>query len=152
MWNRRVIGVTPLTYKVGEYAFNAKKSSVFSKRLDQPVQLHITLDGFQAKDVAITSKPYVWSSLNGQSHFTYYIIEYQNWDFKLDKVSAAPRVLANSDIIDLWAAGFGDELIIEKITGGATAFQLEIQDMIVLRKAGVSDAVIQAMLKKSTAP
>jgi hypothetical protein len=35
-WNRKVIGVTPLTYKVGEYAFNARKSTLFSKRLINP--------------------------------------------------------------------------------------------------------------------
>jgi PEGA domain len=26
-WNRKIVGVTPLTFKVGEYAFNARKSS-----------------------------------------------------------------------------------------------------------------------------
>lgn len=150
-WNRKVIGVTPLIYKVGEYAFNARKTSAFSKRLDQPVILHVALDGFQSKDINIT-KEMVWRSFNRQNAFTYYIIEIQNWDFKLDKIGAAPAVLTNNDIIQLWDAGFGDSLIIEKINGTATSFKLEIPDMVELRKAGVSDNVIQAMLHKGTTP
>src|SRR5665213_1912279 len=54
-WNRKRIGVTPLTYTVGEYAFNARKVSLFSKRLSQPVVLHVSLDGFIPKDVVITN-------------------------------------------------------------------------------------------------
>ena len=151
-WNRKVIGVTPLTYKVGEYAFNAHKGSVFSKHLDQPVNLHITLPGFNAVDVTITGQPLVWTSLNRQNSYTYYIIGLQDFNYRLDKVSAAPKTMGNSDVVDLHAAGFGDDLIIDKINTTATAFRLEVTDMVELRKAGVSDAVIQAMMKKSTAP
>jgi hypothetical protein len=34
--NRKVIGVTPLTYKVGEYAFNAHKSSFYQNAWTNP--------------------------------------------------------------------------------------------------------------------
>ena len=151
-WNRKVIGVTPLTYKVGEYAFNAHKSSLLSKRLDQPVNLHVTLQGFNAVDVTITGQPLVWTSLNGKNSFTYYVIGRQDFNFKLDKVSIAPKTMTNSDIVDLHTAGFGDNLIIDKINTTATAFKLEVSDMVELHKAGISDAVLQAMIKKSTAP
>jgi hypothetical protein len=43
-------------------------------------------------------------------------------------------------------AGFGDELIIDKINTAPAAFRLEFNDLVALRKAGVSDAVIQAMM------
>jgi hypothetical protein len=151
-WNRKVIGVTPLTYKVGEYAFNARKTSAFSKRLDQPVNLHITLDGFNPRDVTITGNPLLWVSFNGQNRFAYYVIELQDFNFRMDKVSVALKTLSNGDIVEMWAAGFGDALIIDKINTTATAFRLEIADMVELRKAGVPDDVIQAMLRKSTAP
>jgi len=151
-WNRKVIGITPLTYKVGEYAFNARICSVFSKRLDQPVNLHITLDGFNPQDVTITGNQLLWVSVNGQSRFAYYVIQLQDFNFRMDKVSAASKTLTNGDVVEMWAAGFGEALIIDKITTTATAFRLEIADMVELRKAGVSDGVIQAMLRKSTAP
>jgi imidazole glycerol phosphate synthase subunit HisF len=70
----------------------------------------------------------------------------------MDKVSVASKTLTNGDVVEMWAAGFGEALIIDKITTTATAFRLEIADMVELRKAGVSDGVIQAMLRKSTAP
>lgn len=151
-WNRKVIGATPLTYKVGEYAFNAHKSSLLSKHLDQPVNLHITLQGFNPVDVTITGPPLAWTSLNRQNGYTYYIINLQDFDFKMDKVSVAPKTMTNSDVLELHEAGFGDDLIIDKINATSTAFRLEVSDMVELRKAGVSDAVIQAMMKKSTAP
>jgi hypothetical protein len=150
-WNRKVIGVTPLTYKVDEYAFNAKKSSVFSKHLAGPVMLHVALEGFQSKDVNIT-KELVWHSLNGRNHFTYFIIEIQNFAFNLDRISSAPKALTNADVIDLTAAGIGEQIIIDKINGAASAFTLETTDLIALKKAGVSDAVVQAMMHKNAPP
>jgi hypothetical protein len=98
-WNRKVIGITPLTYKVGEYAFNAHKSTLLSKHLDQPVNLHITLPGFNPVDVTITGQPLVWISLNQQTSYTYYVIGLQDFNFKLDKVSTAPKTLSNTDIV-----------------------------------------------------
>ena len=41
---------------------------------------------------------------------------------------------------------FGDELIIDRINNTPAAFRLDLADLVELRKAGVSDAVIQAML------
>ena len=150
-WNRQVIGVTPLTYKVGEYAFNVKKSSIFSKHLAAPVTLHIALDGFQSKDVTITTSR-VWSSFNGQNHYNYFIIELQEFDFKLDKIQVAAKALTNADIIDLTAAGIGEQIIIDKINAAASGFSLETKDLIELKKAGVSDAVVQAMMHKNAPP
>jgi PEGA domain len=147
-WNRQVIGVTPMTYKVGEYAFNVKKSSAFSKHLAAPVALHIALEGFQPKDVIIT-KEYTWNSFNGKNHYNYFIIEVQEFDLKLDKISVAPKALTNADIIDLTAAGIGEQIIIDKINGAASAFSLETKDLIELKKAGVADAVVQAMMHKN---
>ena len=60
--------------------------------------------------------------------------------------------MSNADVVDLHTAGFGDDLIIDKINTTSTVFRLEVSDMVELRKAGVSDAVIQVMMKKSTAP
>jgi|SRR5579862_48767 len=150
-WNRKAIGVTPLSYRVGEYAFNAHKSSLMSKRLSQPVILHVELAGFEAKDVNITQEM-TWHSFNGQNSYVYYIIPVQTFDFKLDKVSAVPKTMSNDDVVKLWNAGFGDDLVIQKINSTATAFTLEIEDLVQLRKAGVSDAIIQAMMQKSTKP
>ena len=54
--------------------------------------------------------------------------------------------MTNADVVKLKEAGFGDDLIIDKIATNPTAFHLEFDDMVGLRKAGISDAIIQAML------
>ena len=65
---------------------------------------------------------------------------------------AAPAPLTNADIVTLAKLAMGDDVIIAKIQQApATKFQLEVADLKALKSAGVSDAVISAMLKKSTA-
>ncbi len=150
-WNRKVIGKTPLVFKVGEYAFNARKSTAFAKRLSQPVMLKVTMEGFAAKEETIT-KEMVWTSYNGRTRFAFYVIGFTEYDYKLDKVSAAPSVLSNSGVVEMWAAGFGEELIAEKIKGSATAFTLELADMVALRESGIPDGVIKAMMQKGAKP
>lgn len=145
-WNRTVIGTTPMIYKVGEYAFNARKSSLFSKHLDQPVVVRVTKEGYIAKQVTITGEPMTWRSHNGQTSYTYYTITSNTFQIDLDKIAAVHAALTNADVIKLKTAGFGDDLIIDKIKDNPAAFHLELDDLVELHKAGISDAVIQAML------
>jgi len=144
-FNRTVIGSTPLTYKVGEYAFNAKKTSLFSKRLSTPVVIRVSKDGYVAREVTITQEMF-WHSLNNQTHFTYFIITSNSFEINLDKIAAKLAALTNADVIKLKDAGFSDELIIDKITNTPSAFNLELDDLVALRRAGISDGVIQAMM------
>lgn len=144
-WNRKVIGTTPLSYKVGEYAFNARKISLFSKHLSQPVVLRVSKEGYISREITIT-KEMLWQSVNGKNRLTFHIITTNTLQVDLDKVSAAHVALTNADIVKLKGAGFGDDLIIDKISGTPAAFSLEFDDLVELRKAGISDAVIQAMM------
>jgi len=59
---------------------------------------------------------------------------------------AGVATLTNSDVINLAKAGLGDDIIIEKISTSPTAFKLESGDLVQLHQAGVSDAVIKAMM------
>ena len=121
-WNRTVIGTTPMIYKVGEYAFNAKKGSIFSKHLAQPVVLRVTKDGYIAKQVTITGEPLIWRSLNGRNSYTYYTITSNTFQIDLDKIASIHAALTNADVIKLKTAGFGDDLIIDKIKDNPAAF------------------------------
>ena len=144
-WNRKVIGTTPLDYKVGEYAFNSRKSSLFSKHLSQPVVLRVSKEGYVPKEITIT-KEMIWRSLNGRNAFSFYIIISNHLQVDLDKIAAVHAALTNADVVKLKTAGFSDELIIDKITSQPAAFSLEFDDLVDLREAGVSDAIIQAMM------
>jgi len=57
--------------------------------------------------------------------------------------------VTNETIVALTAAGLGDDAIIAKIEGSDAAFDLSTEQMIALRKQGVSGPVIAAMLKST---
>jgi hypothetical protein len=63
------------------------------------------------------------------------------------------QALTNADVIKLTKASLGNDLIIAKIQQAEKVdFKLETDDLIQLKKAGVEQAVISAMLKRTTAP
>lgn len=55
--------------------------------------------------------------------------------------------LTNKDILDMASVGLGDEVILAKIATSALAFETAPEKLIELRKAGVSDKVIAAMVR-----
>jgi len=59
-----------------------------------------------------------------------------------------PSGITNADIVALRVAGFSDELILAKIKSSRCAFRMETSDMIELKKVGLSDRVIGAMMEK----
>jgi len=67
-----------------------------------------------------------------------------------DRESIAPVAraagLTNADIIALRQAGFGDDIILAKITASPAAYNLTPAEMVALKKAGVSERVITAMV------
>lgn len=144
-WNRKVIGVTPLTNTIGEYAFNSRKSTIFSKKLRQPVVIRVSKDGYITKEVDI-SKQMMMIGANGRPLFYFYILTSNHFEINLDKISAKLAALTNADIVKLHEAEFSDELIIDKISNTPSAYSLEMDDLVSLRKSGISDPVIQAMM------
>lgn len=60
--------------------------------------------------------------------------------------SLGADTLTNADVIRLVQAGLADATIIEKITTARCAFDLDTDGLINLKQAGVSDAIITAML------
>jgi hypothetical protein len=65
-------------------------------------------------------------------------------------VPAQAETLSNADVVELSSIGLGDEAVIAKIKTSSNQFQLTTDDMIALKKAGVSGAVIAAMLEASS--
>jgi hypothetical protein len=60
------------------------------------------------------------------------------------------RGMNNADVLQLKDAGISDPVIIEAInSAGTVQFDLDTSHLIDLHKAGVSDAVIQTMLRRS---
>jgi len=69
------------------------------------------------------------------------------------KAQEPQRILTNADIINLAKSGIGDQTIILSIQKAATKFDTSPEALIQLKTAGVSDAVLNAMLTaRSPAP
>ena len=62
---------------------------------------------------------------------------------------AQQHVLTNADVIKLENAGFGDDVVISMIDSQPGSYQVGPDDMVALKKAGVKDSVIAALLRKS---
>jgi hypothetical protein len=63
---------------------------------------------------------------------------------------AAQEVLTNQSVTTLISAGLGEQTIIAKIKASPSAFKTEASDLIALKKQGVSDAIIAAMIDASS--
>jgi antitoxin (DNA-binding transcriptional repressor) of toxin-antitoxin stability system len=96
------------------------------------------------------------------------ITAYTDGDIKLDPTKFSPATvgttaatpegvkssppgtkLTNADIVTLKSAGFSDEVIVSKIKASAADYTLEVNDLLELKKANVSEAVISAMIGAS---
>jgi hypothetical protein len=55
----------------------------------------------------------------------------------------------NSRIVEMTHKGLGDDVIIARIKASATRFQLSDDDLATLKKAGVSDSVVAAMIQST---
>jgi hypothetical protein len=63
---------------------------------------------------------------------------------------APTEVLTNEDVLRLIDGGLGEEVIIAKIQRSRTGFRVRTDDLIQLKKAGVSDRILTAMIGAAT--
>jgi len=66
--------------------------------------------------------------------------------------AASPAGMTVDGVISLIGAGISDDLIIAKIQKSGQTFDLSTDDMVRLKKAGASDAVMKAMMNATPAP
>jgi len=64
-----------------------------------------------------------------------------------NRTPKAGKPLTNEDVLALKEANFGDEFIITKIRASAPGYSLETADLVQMKKAGLSDAVLGAMVQ-----
>lgn len=63
--------------------------------------------------------------------------------------ASSTNVLTNSSVLTLKNAGLSEELILQTIAASAANYQLDPNQMVELKQAGLSDAIIGAMLQAS---
>ncbi len=83
--NGSITCTTPCTLTVSGGYFGAKHT-IFSSHVDRPLSIRLLKEGYVPKDVLLTSGPHVWTSLNGQNSFEYYLMISDHFNFRLDPV------------------------------------------------------------------
>jgi hypothetical protein len=141
--NGRDRGTTPFEWKLGRWAFETRKSSVFSKHLSEPVTLQVSKDGYRTETLDITRGPFIWRSMNGRNRYDYWVINSPMYNVRLRPIS---RVLTNADVIQLLKSGLAENLVIDKIQTSSCEFRTDPEDITALHNDGVSDAVVSAMM------
>ena len=63
-----------------------------------------------------------------------------------DSLKQRPNQLSVEDVAALVEAGLGEDVVIEKLRQNATAFDLSVDQLLALKKAGVSSEIIKAMM------
>jgi hypothetical protein len=67
-------------------------------------------------------------------------------------VAAQKEVLSNAEIIEMTRAGLPESVIITKIKGSEGRFDVSVASLIEMKKAGVGNDVINALLQSKPAP
>ncbi len=103
----------------------------------------------KGKDITIPKGTEITAYVNGDITLDSAKFAMENQDAAKPRAQAAGKALTNQDVIELKAAGFGDEVIIAKIQSASGKFNLETSDLLALQKAKISDAIIAAMIQAS---
>lgn len=66
------------------------------------------------------------------------------------RIGMAEEILTNQEVVKMVSAGLGEDVIVAKVREAPQVdFQLSVDDLVALRKAGLSDRVVAAMLERS---
>jgi len=141
--NGRDRGTTPFRWKLGKWAFETGKKTIFAKRLSEPVNVEISMDGYRTETASLARGPFVWRSLNGQNSYSYWVINSPQYSVRLRPMS---RTLTNGDVIEMFKSGLTEALVIDKIQTSACEFRTDLRDIAELQRAGLPEAVISAMI------
>jgi serine protease Do len=80
------VGNTPFEMKVPGGYFH-KTRSVLGARLEHPMDLRISMEGYATKEIEMTEGPMQWVALNGTSHGNYWLLKTAHFDAVLEPIS-----------------------------------------------------------------
>lgn len=81
--NGLVVGRTPLTYKMPGAYFHKPHTS-FGTRLEHPITVRLSLDGYASEQMTITEGPYVWRSFMGRTDGNYFLVKSDHFQVTLN--------------------------------------------------------------------
>jgi len=81
--NGLVVGKTPLSYKMPSAYFHKPHTS-FGTRLEHPITVRLSLDGYASEQMTITEGPYVWRSFMGRTDGSYFLVKSDHFQVALN--------------------------------------------------------------------
>jgi S1-C subfamily serine protease len=113
----KAIGTTPHVSKLPGGYFH-KTATVFQARLEHPVHMRISMEGYIPKDIELTEGPMRWIALNGVDHGNYYLLKDKVFNVTLNpeaKVFTSGLAQASpAPQIELASAELSIESIVDK--------------------------------------
>ena len=79
------VGTTPFEKSYPGGFFHKVKTAIGS-RLEHPLVIRLTLDGYATKEMTITDGPQEWVSVNGRTRFQYFLLKSDHFEVKLDSI------------------------------------------------------------------
>ena len=77
-----VVGKTPFTTKMPGGYFHRTRM-LWGTRLEHPIVVRISLDGYASQEMTITEGPFAWRSLNGTSGGNYWLLKSDHFEVTL---------------------------------------------------------------------
>ncbi|MGH9703442.1 MAG: trypsin-like peptidase domain-containing protein [Candidatus Acidiferrales bacterium] len=82
------VGATPYEAKFPGGYFH-KTHSVFSERLEHPMAVRLSKEGYASKEILLTDGPIVWRSINGKAHGNYWLLKTDHLEVVLEPIARA---------------------------------------------------------------
>ncbi len=87
--NGIVVGQTPYEVEIPA-SYLRKPKTIFGSRLDHPVHLRLSLQGYVTADADLADGPMHFRPINGVSHGDYYLLKADHFHFDLEPAKAQP--------------------------------------------------------------
>jgi len=84
--NGLITGKTPYTVQYPGGYFH-KTHTVFGSRLEHPIVVRISMDGYASQQITVTEGPFTWHSFNGRSEGNYWLIKTDHFQAILEPIA-----------------------------------------------------------------
>jgi serine protease Do len=84
--NGLITGKTPYTAQYPGGYFH-KTHTVFGSRLEHPIVVRISMDGYASQQITLTEGPFTWHSFNGRSEGNYWLIKTDRFQVILEPIA-----------------------------------------------------------------
>ncbi len=84
--NGLITGKTPYSAQYPGGYFH-KTHTVFGSRLEHPIVVRISMDGYVSQEITLTEGPFAWHSFNGRSEGNYWLIKTDHFEVILEPLT-----------------------------------------------------------------